>query len=95
MISLIATITAKEDKVEQVLAELQILLKHTTQEEGNIQYVLHRDIERPNVFVFYEQFKDQAAFDFHASQSYIAAFGAKKDELLEKPAELKFLNFLG
>ena len=39
MITLIATITAKKDAVEEVKAALQNLVKHTTQEPGNIQYV--------------------------------------------------------
>lgn len=94
MITVIATIIAKKDKIEDVKNGLRELVKHTTQEEGCIKYILHQDRENPNVFMFYEQFKDQAAFDFHASQPYIAAFGAKAGELLEQPPKLRFLNLV-
>jgi quinol monooxygenase YgiN len=94
MISLIATITAKKDKIEEVKAELLNLVEHTRKEEGNLQYALHQDPQNEQVFIFFEQFKDQVAFDFHASQPYISAFMAKADDLLEKAGELRFLNRL-
>lgn len=91
MITVIATIIAKKDKIEEVKAGLLNLVAHTTQEGGCIKYVLHQDKDEPNVFLFYEQFQDQAAFDLHASQPYIAAFSAKAGELMEKPPKLRFV----
>ncbi|WP_341225447.1 putative quinol monooxygenase [uncultured Arcticibacterium sp.] len=93
MITLIATITAKKDAVEEVKAALQNLVKHTTQEPGNIQYVLHQEIENPHIFRFYEQFKDQAAFEYHGEQPYIKAM-ASNAHLMEKPTVLTFLDLV-
>ncbi len=92
MISILATLTAKNGKAAEVKNELLTLVAHTRKEEGNLQYALHQDPNDENNFIFFEHFKDQAAFDLHASQPYIAAFLAKADALLEKPGELKFLN---
>jgi quinol monooxygenase YgiN len=92
MICLIATLIAQPGKANEVLAELQTLVAHTIQEEGNVQYVLHQDPQDEHLFVFYEQFRDQAAFDAHAQQPYIAAFSAKAKALLVKPGELRFLK---
>lgn len=93
MITLIATITAKKDAVEEVKAALKNLVKHTTQEPGNIQYVLHQEIENPHIFKFYEQFKDQAAFEYHGQQPYIKAM-ASNAHLMEKPTVLTFLDLV-
>ncbi|MFT5886669.1 MAG: quinol monooxygenase YgiN [Arcticibacterium sp.] len=93
MITLIATISAKADKVEELKAELLNLVKHTTQEPGNIQYVLHQETKSPSVFRFYEQFKDQAAFEYHGNQPYIKAM-ASNAHLLEKPTVLTFLDLV-
>ncbi|AWV97181.1 putative quinol monooxygenase [Arcticibacterium luteifluviistationis] len=93
MITLIATITAKKDAVEAVKAALLNLVKHTIEEPGNIQYVLHQEIENPNIFRFYEQFKDQAAFEYHGQQPYIKAM-ASNAHLMEKPTVLTFLDLV-
>ncbi len=94
MIIIIATIIAKKDKIAEVKAGLQNLVAHTTQETGCISYTLHQDRDNTNVFMFYEQFKDQAAFDFHASQPYIATFSARAGELLEQAPKLRFLDLV-
>ena len=94
MITVVATIIAKQDKIEEVKAGLLNLVSHTVKEEGCIQYTLHQDKDEPNIFIFYEQFKDQTAFDFHAAQPYIAAFSAKVSELMEKPPKLRFVKYL-
>jgi quinol monooxygenase YgiN len=92
MVTVIATIIAKKEKIAEVKAGLLDLVAYTTKEEGCIQYTLHQDKDEPHVFVFYEQFKDQEAFDFHASQSYIVSFGVKIPELMEKPPKLRFVE---
>ncbi len=93
MISLIATITAKADKIEELKAELLKLVELTTQEPGCIQYILHQEIENPQIFRFYEQFKDKEAFDFHSNQPYIKN-NAARVALMEKPGVLTFLTKL-
>jgi quinol monooxygenase YgiN len=93
MITLIATIAAKADCIEELKVELLNLVKHTTQEPDCIQYALHQEIENPQVFRFYEQFKDQAAFEYHGSQPYIKAM-ASKAHLMEKDSELVFLKLV-
>lgn len=91
MISLIATITA--NKIEELKAELLKLVELTTKEPGCIQYVLHQEVDNPQMFRFYEQFKDQAAFEYHGNQPYIKN-NAARTALMEKPGVLTFLNVL-
>jgi quinol monooxygenase YgiN len=93
MISLIATITAKPDKTENLKTELLKLVELTTQEPGCILYILHQEVENPHVFRFYEQFRDQEAFDYHNNQPYIKN-GESRAAFLDKPIELTFLSHL-
>ncbi len=91
MITLTAKLTAKAEKLEEVKQGLHNLVSLTTKEEGCVQYVLHQDVNNPNIFVFYEQFQDQTAFEFHSNAPYIKEFFGKAEELLAVPAELTFL----
>jgi quinol monooxygenase YgiN len=93
MVTLIATITAKTDTIEALKVELLNLVKNTIQEPGNIQYVLHQETENPQIFRFYEQFKDQAAFEYHGNRPYIKAMSSNA-HLLEKPSVLTFLDLV-
>ncbi len=42
-LTIVAHITAKADKIEQVKAELEKLIAPTCEEEGCLQYDLHQD----------------------------------------------------
>jgi quinol monooxygenase YgiN len=92
MVTLIAKVVAKDDKVAAAKAGLQELVRHTSQEPGCLSYTLHQDQKDPRVFFFYEQFQDQAAFDFHAVQPYIAALNARASELFEQSPQLYFVD---
>jgi quinol monooxygenase YgiN len=93
MITLIATITAKADKITEVKEALLHLHENTNKEPGCIKYILHQEIEQPTIFRFYEQFKDQEAFENHGKQPYIKAMGGKAD-LFEKPTQITFLDVI-
>ncbi|SOE21479.1 Quinol monooxygenase YgiN [Spirosomataceae bacterium TFI 002] len=93
MVTLIATITAKEDTIAEVKKALLHLHENTNNEPGCIKYILHQEVENPTIFRFYEQFKDQEAFEYHGNQPYIKAMG-EKAHLFEKPTQITFLNVL-
>jgi quinol monooxygenase YgiN len=94
MVTLIAKVVAKAGQVEATKAGLQELVHHTTQEPGCLSYTLHQDQKDPRIFFFYEQFQDQAAFDFHAVQPYIASLNAKASELFEQSPQLHFVDLV-
>ncbi|MFC3811046.1 putative quinol monooxygenase [Lacihabitans lacunae] len=92
MVTLIAKLEAKPGKEDETLTALQILVEKTTQEPGNIDYILHQEKENKCAFVFYERFKDMEAFDAHSASSYIQEFRASAAELLERPGQITFLE---
>jgi quinol monooxygenase YgiN len=78
-VTVMAKVTAKNDAIEVVKAELLKMVAPTRQEEGCIEYRLHQDNADPAVFVFYENWKSHACLEQHMNsqhfQAYIAAVG--------------------
>jgi quinol monooxygenase YgiN len=93
-VMLMARFKAKKDRVDEVHDLLMSLIEPTRSEEGCVFYYLHRDVNDPSRFIFYECFKDQSAFDAHAGKPYIKAFLGKTDELMAEPYEIVFLEKL-
>ncbi len=64
-ISLIAKLTAAEGKSEELGAALRAVVDAADEEEGLEIYSVHADSSDPNVFYFFELYRDQAALDVH------------------------------
>ena len=48
-------------------------------EPGCIAYRLHRSAQDPDVFLFYEAYVNDAAFDFHRGSVHLAAFRDRRE----------------
>jgi quinol monooxygenase YgiN len=73
-------------------AFLEIGKKQVTnslEEDGNLSYAFYEDAMVPNRFFFFEEWKDQAAVDFHFKQTYCLEFIAKARQLASAPPEIK------
>jgi quinol monooxygenase YgiN len=88
-ISVIATITVKDGRGDDVIAAFEkgAALLHT--EPGTEQYVLHRNQNDPNVFYVTELYTDQAALDVHQSGEVAKALGGALGDAIES-ADLQF-----
>lgn len=85
-ISLTATFTAEsEADAEYLLGVLKAVVTPTREEPGCVRYQLHRDVNHPWRFTFFEVFLNQAALDFHLKQPYLA-------ELLKRKADVYFYD---
>lgn len=92
-VTVVAKVTAKDEAVETVKAELLTLVTETRQEEGCIEYRLHQDQDNPAIFVFYENWKSLACLEHHMNsrhfQKYLAAVeGMISDKAVHKMTEL-------
>ena len=56
---------AKENKADELKAELTSLVEPTRTEEGCLRYELHRDSGEPGSFMFYEVWRSQEDLDKH------------------------------
>jgi quinol monooxygenase YgiN len=88
MISIIAKLPIKEDKVEEAVAAIKELMVEVAKEEGTVLYTLNRDAKNPNTLIFMERYKDKAAVDFHSTTPHFKAFFAKGATLMSGRPEI-------
>ena len=73
-LTVVAKIIAQADKVELVKAEMEKLIAPTLLDEGCLQYDLHQDNADPAVFIFYEQWQNEACLQAHLNTAHIARY---------------------
>jgi quinol monooxygenase YgiN len=65
MIVLMVRITVRLDTDEECIRLCREMTEETLKEPGCLQYIVHQSLDNPHCFLFYEQYKDQAALDTH------------------------------
>ena len=80
-ITLFCPIHAAPGKGEALKAALLTLAAATRAEAGNLCYRLHCT-DDPEEFLIYEQWRDEAALDFHMHTPHLTAFLADEAGLL-------------
>lgn len=73
-LTIVARIEAKPDQVELVKSELIKLIDPTRKEQGCIQYDLHQDNDRPEVFLFYENWESRVLWQTHMENAHLKAY---------------------
>ena len=61
-------------------------------EPGTLVYAVHQVAGEPNVRVFYELYRDRAAFDEHERQEHTRRFLAERHRYLSGPPQVDFLT---
>lgn len=90
-LTVVATVTAKEEFIEDVANALGALIAPTLLEDGCINYDLHKSIENPAVYVFHENWASKAHLDAHLVTEHIKICQAALDGKTER-TELYLLN---
>lgn len=62
------------------------------EESGTLVYATHRVSSDPSARVFYEVYRDRAAFDAHEGMAHTAAFLAMRQQYLARPPRVEFLS---
>ncbi len=83
VLTIVANVVAKADKIEFVKAELLKLIELTRAEPGCINYNLHQDNENPAHFTFYENWTSSALLQAHLQSKHIADYVAATDGAIE------------
>ena len=80
MIGIFAEFHLKPEKTEEFLELVKPLIKASNEEAGCIKYGLHKALNRENTYIMVEEWKDQAAIDFHNKTEHFTStvpkFGA-------------------
>ena len=79
----VARVTVKEGQEAAFIAVGNVLVEATRKEPGCLFYTLYQSTTAPGTFVFYEEYKDQAAFDFHANSDHFNAFAGAIGDMLD------------
>jgi len=86
LIAMLKAQKGKEKKVEDILRGMVLSVQN---EKGTLKYILHRSRKDPTEFLFYEEYVDQAALDFHGGTSYFKDLVKNLNGLLDgAPKEL-------
>ena len=87
MLTVIATLKVKSDQTAAFEEEAKKMLAYVTANEpGTLVYVCNRSTADPTLYVFYEEYRDQAAFAAHGgSPAMQAFFGAMGGILAGRP----------
>ena len=85
MISITAIIKSKQENIEQVRNMVHHLVTETRKEDACIRYDLHT---AENVFIIWEEWKDQAGLDIHNNQPYLQDFITESETLTASPIQV-------
>jgi len=80
---IVARVKVKEGQEKAFIEIASKLVTATRAEEGNLFYTLYQSTENPLEFIFYEEYKDDAAFDTHAASAHFAAFAQATNEMMD------------
>ncbi len=81
--TVIARLSIKKEAVNEFIQFAEKLVEETRKEEGCISYNLYKNcFGQEAEFVFYEEYKEQAALDFHSKSEYLKQFFSDITQLL-------------
>ncbi len=86
---IVATITPKPDKFDEVAEVLTRLIPQVHDEDGCEVYALHRGKDR---FVFVEKWRDMAALGVHGGAPSIKAMNEGLKDLVAGPLDVQVLE---
>ncbi len=89
MIKIVAKNYVKPECVQAFKDTAKELIEKSRAEEGNIFYTLNVSVNDPNTLVFIENWKDQAAIDFHNKSEHFTGIVPKLGQLCAREGEVE------
>ncbi|APA85146.1 antibiotic biosynthesis monooxygenase [Paraburkholderia sprentiae WSM5005] len=90
-IAVVAISVAKPGHEESLREALEGIVEPTRNEEGVLQYDLHRDVQEPRRFVFVERWESQDALAAHAKSAHIQTYKKAAADWIEH-AEIRVVS---
>jgi quinol monooxygenase YgiN len=76
----------REAEVEALLVKMATAVRQ--HEPDCLVYRPHRSTTEPASFYFYEQYRSDAAFEFHRTAPHLAGYRAELKDLVDRPTEI-------
>ncbi len=89
---IVAKITLKADKVDTFIEAVKPLIAASRAEPGCISYTPYQNPYEKTAIFFFEEWKDQAAIDFHFATPHFKAFGEQIKDMIVGAPEITILN---
>ena len=94
MISIIAKIPVKEEKLNEAIETFKKLMAEVAKEEGTLSYTMNVSKKDPYTLVILERYKDKESLGAHSSTPHFKAFSAKAGELFAGKTEVTIMEEL-
>lgn len=94
LLTVIARMTARPGKEQELRSALEELVPTTLAEDGNVNYDLHVAEDDPATFFFYENWTGGDKLDAHLGADHLVAFAGRLDDLLVGGADGLVINRL-
>lgn len=78
-----ARITVKPEAVDQFISYAAVIVLASNLEQGCLVYNLYQEVGKPSNFIFYEEYVNQEAIDFHNSTNHFKTFIGQIMEILD------------
>ncbi len=88
MLIITAKVKLRSGTSEEFLEAYRWMHPQVMRDPGALLYSLQRSTEDPDEFLFYEQYEDQEAVDYHLSTDHFRALSQRIDPLMAAPAEI-------
>ncbi|TAJ15098.1 antibiotic biosynthesis monooxygenase [Marinilabiliaceae bacterium JC017] len=88
----VAKFKVKETKADTFENLAQPLIEKSNMEEGCLEYQMYKNNSESDEYLFYEEYKNQEAIDYHKSSPYFESFVRDIAELLSDEISIKILN---
>ncbi|WP_246828980.1 putative quinol monooxygenase [Synechococcus sp. PCC 7502] len=85
-------VKVKPEKEKEFISFSESLISPSRAEAGAISYSFYKDGTQDNVYIFYEEWKNQAALDYHFQTPYFKEFVKKAPDLLAEPPVIKIYH---
>lgn len=83
-LTIVATFEANPGREEELAGALQELVAPTRAESGCINYDLHRDLDVPGRFLFYENWQTQPHWEAHMASAHLRRHKETSGPLIAK-----------
>jgi quinol monooxygenase YgiN len=82
-----------EDDFDRLVEETTAHIR--SDEPGTLLYLCHRVKGEPDARVFYELYRDDAAFQAHEVAAHVKEFHSRRAPMMSGPERVEFLDRLG
>jgi len=89
MLTIKAIFVAKKGHEQELEAECRNMVAQVQAETGVAVYALHRAVDNPAKFFFYERYANQAVIDAHANTPHLQAFLKKLEKMTDGEPDIE------